>query len=317
MGSSRARRYLLRFALAAAALLVALVAAELCYRALFAADNGPTTNPQYVDHDDLRGWRYRPNVVTRHRTDEFDVAIRIDAGGWRTGRAAPPRTGPRVVCLGDSFTFGWGVEEERSFPALLRELLAADVANLGVSGYGPGQQLITLRQAGLEPPPALAIVTYCGNDLFEVLHDRAHGKTKPRFVLDGDALRLTNVPVPWGPLERHSQLWRAARKVLAGAAGPLDAADADAARRLTRRIHAEMADALRVVGGRLLVVAVGEPWLAPDAPNASYLDVAPALETARSGGPVTFAKDGHWYDCFHCAFAEAIAGQVDFARLLR
>lgn len=78
----------------------------------------------------------------------------------------------RVVCLGDSCTFGKGVTEDMSWPRQLEERLehvsqgAFDpiVANLGVNGYSGKDYVVRLREFGLPLRPHLVVVGYNLND---------------------------------------------------------------------------------------------------------------------------------------------------------
>lgn len=66
----------------------------------------------------------------------------------------PEEEGPCVLCVGDSVTFGWGVEDEESWPAQLAERLrdrSAQVHNAGV----PGQPLAPMRNYLARFAPAL------------------------------------------------------------------------------------------------------------------------------------------------------------------
>ena len=44
------------------------------------------------------------------------------------------KTGFRIVCIGASVSFGWGVSFEESYPALLGDMLGVEVINAGVGG---------------------------------------------------------------------------------------------------------------------------------------------------------------------------------------
>ncbi|MBI1852917.1 MAG: SGNH/GDSL hydrolase family protein [Planctomycetes bacterium] len=72
-------------------------------------------------------------------------ALRITAPA--TEREATANSGD-VWIFGCSFVHGWGVNDEETFPWLVREQLRThDVVNFGVSGYGTIHSLIQLREA--------------------------------------------------------------------------------------------------------------------------------------------------------------------------
>jgi GDSL-like lipase/acylhydrolase family protein len=310
-----------RILLALAATSGSLLLGEGAWRLWRSRGYGPTSNPHYVLHDDFLGWRYRPGAVARHRSEEFDVEIRIDERGFRAAPGpAAGSGGPRILALGDSVTFGWGVEGGETFCARLGPLLGAEVANLGVSGYGTDQELLLFEQERLSRRPRLVLLMYWRNDIEEVLSSTAYGKGKPRFRLVGDDLELTNVPVPFPFWERHSFLFRSIKRHLLEAVssqpGP---AEIPEGRRLVRRLLRRMDGAAREAGATLLVLADGEPWLDEpfeDGVRLRRLDVSGALNRAGETAGVTFPRDGHWNARGHAAVAEAVASYVRAEGLL-
>lgn len=82
----------------------------------------------------------------------------------------------RILCLGDSFTFGHGVRLDEAWPKRLEKMLNAnlqhkryEVINAGIDGYGTYQQFIYLRDEGKRFNPNLVIVGFFGaNDVEEV-----------------------------------------------------------------------------------------------------------------------------------------------------
>ena len=102
----------------------------------------------------------------------------------------------RIVVLGDSFTFGQGVEQDRTWPALLQAQLPEwEVLNMAVHGYGVDQQLLVLQGEGVKYEPDIVLVGLFVDDVYRnVLAFRDFAK--PLFVLKGEELMLTNVPVP-------------------------------------------------------------------------------------------------------------------------
>lgn len=94
-----------------------------------------------------------------------------------------PQGAFRVVCLGDSFTFGEGVHNEDIYPELAARLLRkdghqADACNLGVGGYNTTQSLGALKRFGFDLKPDVVVLGYTLNDaeppLFQI--DPTSGK---------------------------------------------------------------------------------------------------------------------------------------------
>ncbi|HKQ48247.1 MAG TPA: SGNH/GDSL hydrolase family protein [Phycisphaerae bacterium] len=116
---------------------------------------------------------YQPNVVFSSAYDPIGddrgylkpdgkVAYRINSSGFRGGPLVieKPPAAFRVLCLGDSLTFGEGVHEEDTYPARLENLLrgslkgrTVQVINAGVQGYGTREEVALFfdRCAKLQP----------------------------------------------------------------------------------------------------------------------------------------------------------------------
>ena len=80
-------------------------------------------------------------------------------------------SGARIVCVGDSMPFGWGVDREDTYPGLLAKALAArypdrtiEVLNLGVPGLTVVQIAELTRRDILSFEPDIAIVAFGMND---------------------------------------------------------------------------------------------------------------------------------------------------------
>jgi lysophospholipase L1-like esterase len=100
--------------------------------------------------------------------------LRTNADGFRGPLVPPSRTRPavRVVGLGDSVMFGWGVSEEDTYLARLRSRLgraspgvAWEVVNTAVPGYNTAMEVETLEAKGLRFDPDVVILNFVGNDL--------------------------------------------------------------------------------------------------------------------------------------------------------
>src|SRR5262249_16676137 len=117
--------------------------------------------------------RGRENAEMHVERTEFSVDVRLNALGFRERRLPSPNPPGvlRVVALGDSFTQGYGVEEDEAWPRRLESVLDArrgglhEVVNLGVPGANPRDYLSHLRDPGLAYEPDVVIVMVMANDV--------------------------------------------------------------------------------------------------------------------------------------------------------
>ena len=154
-------------------------------------------------YDPRLGWRLTPGWSGNHRHYDYEAVYSVDGRGLRRGAGDPASTGdaPVLAVLGDSFTFGFGVGDEETFPARLHERLAPDVTvlNIAVPGYSTDQQALYLEdRVEAFKPRWIVVVVYLGNNLLDNMRafplQAQNGK--PYFSFLDATLRLHNVPVP-------------------------------------------------------------------------------------------------------------------------
>jgi len=134
--------------------------------------------------------------------------FRTNAEGMR-GPALRDDGSRRILALGDSCTWGWGVGQDESYPAVLQDLLGPgyQVINAGVPGYTSYQGLVALRGKGLALQPAIVIAGFGWNDSIP------SGDIRRQIAMENRSFRILQLD-DW--LLLHSRFYRWARNRTAG-----------------------------------------------------------------------------------------------------
>ena len=155
----------------------------------------------YMKYHERIGWTAEPGATKRHKNTHlgFDVTYQVNNKGLR-GTAydeQKPAGIYRIMVLGDSNGFGWGIAEGKHLAAIIdNEMKDVQVVNLSLSGYGTDQQYLRFVEEGVAYKPDLVIVQVTPNDFEEIQHPFFNQKPKPQFLLDEEGrLNLVNVPV--------------------------------------------------------------------------------------------------------------------------
>lgn len=172
-------------------ILTPVVYAELVMGALF--PRVPVRETPY-ESDAVTEWRMKANYAGEYGP----VPLTTNSDGFRSPEipVEKPTNTARVICLGDSLTFGHGVEERFAYPQMLQRLLAErmpqrkwEVVNTGVEGYSTFQEAEQLRRC-MKYKPDLVVLLFCMNDVTEkYIRVRAYGGTGLGYqgVADGAA----------------------------------------------------------------------------------------------------------------------------------
>ncbi len=152
-----------------------------------------------------RAWLYGLRPGARAALEASgDLVYEINEDGFR-GPRYPLEKPPgvfRVVVLGDSLAFGFGVNESDTFVRQLETRLAArgptQVLNFGVGGYNPYNEAALFADLGVRYRPDLVLVQFCINDLNDPTlhfdaHTRLHLGTIPAEAYPDPSVRRTHV----------------------------------------------------------------------------------------------------------------------------
>ena len=152
--------------------------------------------PGMIVYDAKLGWKLKPYWSGKHHHYDYDVEYNINRYGFRGIDSHVKEGGISIV--GDSFSFGLGVNDDETFTSLLNVLHHNKFYNYSVPGYSTDQQLLLVQRHRDEIAQHLMLVVYLGNDIFDIMRSYPlqadHGK--PFFKLTGDNLSLENTPVP-------------------------------------------------------------------------------------------------------------------------
>jgi lysophospholipase L1-like esterase len=299
--------------------------------------------------DARAGYRLTPGFSGRLERREHVTDFSVNAAGLRGGEIGP-KSKRRVLALGDSMTWGWGVSQgEEWIHAAAREVARLggpeiESLNGGVNGYGTANELARLEELGPELSPDLVLVGFFINDFA----DNLLGATGAYAVRDGYLFDLASQQTfreDW--LTRRSHLWRLATAAWetyrVRYAGGMP--DARPGRRLTAHevrdsmelsleCFRRMATVTRSLGARLGVV-----WLPPlaytlagfrpehiplqselqrrvAAAGIDSLDLLPTFEAQPAREGLYIPGDGHFSARGHRVAGEAVGDWIVAARLV-
>ena len=142
--------------------------------------------PEHVEkwitasNDSILVYQIKPNfeqVYDGYRCRIKPTHIKINSFGFRDYEYSikKPNNTIRIIAIGDSFTFGLGVELEDSWPKQLEKILNENnknknihyqVLNLGVPGYNFEQYFENIRVNALKLQPDIIIIAFIRNDAY-------------------------------------------------------------------------------------------------------------------------------------------------------
>ena len=196
-GVSRLRRVLTKAVAITISLFLAFAILEFGFARFYYTNDAELRQDEF---DPELGWRLKPGEYTVKAPQAFMThAVSINQMGLRVAHvtvrnASSPAQ--RVVMLGDSFTFGQGVDDAALFTTQMERRLNErqtgiryEVINAGVPGYGTGQELIlTRRLMALGVVGQIYVLNVFTNDLLDNLRldyaSRMTNPVQPGFALD-------------------------------------------------------------------------------------------------------------------------------------
>jgi lysophospholipase L1-like esterase len=123
-------------------------------------------NVEIYEPDPALYWKLKPNQNCYTKIDRKPVHINSHGTRGREFTVAKPANTIRIVSLGDSKTFGWGLTEAESYSGVLEKLLQeragsnrkVEVINAGVNAYSYPQMHAYFKKVALTYSPDMVII---------------------------------------------------------------------------------------------------------------------------------------------------------------
>jgi hypothetical protein len=164
--------------------------------------------------------RLMPQAQGVFASTEYYCTVQINAKGLRDVEHSydKPRGHFRILGLGDSYTFGYGVSWSDCYLTILKRRLNGnsqpiEVINAGCPRWGTADELIFLTMEGVKYQPDLVLLAFHDNDVtdtsfsrvFRLVHRRlVRNPAPPQQVVQ--ARRITRLVPFYSTLAQHSHL---------------------------------------------------------------------------------------------------------------
>ncbi len=193
-------------------LVISLIAFELILRLVFPDVRGIPPPPRkgwalvperiWTEYHPVLGWVHQKSKAAILKIEGHEIPLHTNALGFR-GQREYPQTKPegvhRILVLGDSFVFGFGVRDEETFSAVLENRDPnLEMMNAGVPGYGIDQILLSFSVLGKSLKPDYVLIGIFPEDFWRATRAFADtGHAKPYFSLSAEGRLVPhNIPVP-------------------------------------------------------------------------------------------------------------------------
>jgi len=124
----------------------------------------PEVRKDCACYDSTLLYTYLPKSFCVQENIEFKDTFSINSSGLRDDEAS--LQSPEIICLGDSYTAGWGVGQSETYPDQIQAMTGMKVLNAGISSYGTAREVMMLKRLDTSNLKCI-IIQYCLNDMKE------------------------------------------------------------------------------------------------------------------------------------------------------
>lgn len=328
----------MRFTLIFAGTVLALFLLEGVLRLTYVSVKMYPYEKDAVIPDSQLGHRLRPNQHTVMSNGVYSAALETNTDGYRD-IASEKLPWKGVIAIGDSQTFGQGVQAKDTWPEILQEKLQTNIYNSAVFGYGATHYrpvLEELSRKGFDHKTVLYAMSW--NDIFSGSVPADITTVIEGVLAQNPKLAHVHANRPWLDTLKKSHVGNSLYNVsinLASLAGIQTSKSFDDSlifeTEATKKVLENLNEYITESGGKLVIVHVGDPnFVDPKAwenyrrrhfysrhfakeifgpwaekQGIGFEDAVDALyEKTRSGTPVVIPIDGHFNEVGHQIIAD-------------
>ena len=131
----------------------------------------PLAERLHTGYDETLGWINLPNIYIEDMYGP-GIYLKTNGQGFRNNKDFSPRTPnnkSRIICSGDSFTLGYGVDNDHTWCQLLVSINGRlETVNLGQGGYGIDQAFLWYKRDGSKLDHDVHIFAFITRDFVRI-----------------------------------------------------------------------------------------------------------------------------------------------------
>ncbi len=166
----------------------------------------PLAERVHTQYNALLGWAHIPNFYAEDMYGP-GVYLRTNTQSLRSNKnfsASVPHDRLRVICSGDSFTLGYGVNNDQTWCHRLTLLdKRFEAVNMGQGGYGIDQSYLWYLRDGKKLDHHIHLFAFIEDGITRMGRRSLFGYPKPVLNLDGNTVSVENIPVPESAYYTH------------------------------------------------------------------------------------------------------------------
>ena len=185
------------------------------------------TEREHTEYDEELGWINLPNLDIPDmygQGDFFTTNSQRYRASYDFSREVPDGK-IRIICSGDSFTLGFGVDDDHTWCHLLTEVdKGLETVNMGQGGYGVDQAYLWYKRDEKKLEHDIVIFAFITGDFLRMQSDTFIGYGKPYLTIKDGELLQENFPVlresyerPWLTNDLYALRQLHSVKLLSGA----------------------------------------------------------------------------------------------------